>query len=57
VFILQLRNCDNEGILWFLECSPYFIIDFIILVVCAFSRTIRAVYAFFVVYEIFVICE
>jgi hypothetical protein len=27
VFILQLRNCADEGMLWFLECSPYFVVD------------------------------
>jgi hypothetical protein len=27
VFILQLWNCVNEGMLWFLECSSYFLVD------------------------------
>jgi hypothetical protein len=39
----QLRNCVNEGMLWFLECSSYFLIDDLILVVCGFNRTIRDV--------------
>jgi hypothetical protein len=47
VFILRLRNCANEGILWFLECSTYFLIDSLVLVVCGFTRTIRVVNASF----------
>jgi hypothetical protein len=45
MFILQLQNYANERMLWFLECSTYF-------VVCGFSRTIRFVNAFIVVYEV-----
>jgi hypothetical protein len=33
--------------LWFLDCSSYFLVDDIILVVCGISRTIRAVNASF----------
>jgi hypothetical protein len=34
VFILQLRNSADEGMLWFLEYSPYFVVDGVILVIC-----------------------
>jgi hypothetical protein len=47
VLILQLRNCVDEGMLWFLECSSYFLVDDLILVVCSFNRTIRVVNVLF----------
>jgi hypothetical protein len=47
MIILQLWKCVNEGMLWFLECSSYFLVDDLILVVCGFSRTIRVTNASF----------
>jgi hypothetical protein len=35
VYILQLLNCVNESILWFLECSSYFLVDDLILLFVA----------------------
>jgi hypothetical protein len=35
VFILQLLNCADEGMLLFLECSSYFVVGGIILLFVA----------------------
>jgi hypothetical protein len=56
VSILQLRNCINECMLLFLESSTYFVVDDLILVVCIFSRNIRAANASFLFMKILVVC-
>jgi hypothetical protein len=35
VYILQLRNCVNKGMLWFFKCSSYFLVDDLILLFVA----------------------
>jgi hypothetical protein len=35
VYILQQWNCVNDGMLWFLECSSYFLVDDLILLFVA----------------------
>jgi hypothetical protein len=52
VYILQLQNCVSEGILWFLECSSYFIVDDLILLFVALIELLGLVYVFFSIYEI-----
>jgi hypothetical protein len=52
VYILQLRNNVNEGMLCFLECSSYFVVDDLILLFVAFVELLVLAYAFFSVYEI-----
>jgi hypothetical protein len=54
-YFMQLRNCINEGMLWFLECLPYFVIDDLILLFVAFVELLELVDAFFVVYEIILV--
>jgi hypothetical protein len=35
VFVLQLRNCANEGMCGFCECSTYFVVNDLILLFVA----------------------
>jgi hypothetical protein len=42
---MQLRNCFDEGMLWLWCVRLLFLFMRLILVVCGFSRDIRAVYA------------
>jgi hypothetical protein len=53
VFILQLRNCVDEGILWFLGCSTYFVVDGVILLFVALIELLGLCISYFVVYEDF----
>jgi hypothetical protein len=53
---MQLRNCFNEGMLWFWYVSLIFLFMKIILVICGFSRDVRAVDDFFVVCEVWCLC-
>jgi hypothetical protein len=50
---MQLRNCINEGMLWFLECLSYFIVDVLILLFVAFVELLWLVYAFLLFMDIF----
>jgi hypothetical protein len=52
VFILPLRNCINEGILWILRVFSLFLVDDLISLFVAFVELLGLVYAFFSVYEI-----
>jgi hypothetical protein len=52
VYILQLQNCVNEGMLWFLECSSYFLVDDLILLFVDLIELLGLTYAFFSIYEI-----
>jgi hypothetical protein len=52
VYILQLRNCINEGMLWFLECSSYFLVDDLILLFVALIELLGTVYASFLLMNI-----
>jgi hypothetical protein len=52
VYILQLWNCANEYMLWFLECSSYFVVDDLILLFVTFVELLGLAYTFFSVYEI-----
>jgi hypothetical protein len=52
VFILQLQNYANEGMLWCLESvSSYFVVDGFILLFMTLVELLGLVDAFFVVYE------
>jgi hypothetical protein len=53
VFILQLRNCINEGMLWILRVFDLFSCWWTYFVVCWFCKTIRTCVCFFSVYEFF----
>jgi hypothetical protein len=57
VFILQLRNCADEGMLWFLECSPYFVVHGVNLLFVALVELLGLRMTYFIVYEILVVCE
>jgi hypothetical protein len=50
IYILQLRNCINKGMLWFLECSSYFLVDDLILLFVALIELLWTVYASFSIY-------
>jgi hypothetical protein len=52
VYILQLWNCVSEGMLWFLECSSYYLVDDLIFLFVALIELLGLAYAFFSVYEI-----
>jgi hypothetical protein len=49
---MQLQNCVNKGILWFLECSSYFLVDDFILLFVAFVELLGIVYASFLFMDI-----
>jgi hypothetical protein len=46
-YFMQLQNCINEGMLCFLECLSYFVIDNLILLFVAFVKLLVLVDAFF----------
>jgi hypothetical protein len=50
---MQLRNCVDEGILWFLVYWPYFVIDDFIFLFVALIELLELWMASFVVYEDF----
>jgi hypothetical protein len=52
VYILQLWNCVNEGMLWFLRVLDLFCCWWPYFVVCGFCRTIRNCVCFFLFMEI-----
>jgi hypothetical protein len=49
---MQLQNCVNKGILWFLECSSYFLVDDFILLFVSFVELLGIVYASFLFMDI-----
>jgi hypothetical protein len=53
---MQIRNCFDEGMFWFCCVSLIFLFMKIILVLWGFSRDIRVVDDFFVVYEVWCLC-
>jgi hypothetical protein len=44
---MQLRNCINKCMLWFLECWSYFVVDDLVLLFVALVELLRFVDAFF----------
>jgi hypothetical protein len=52
VYILQLRNCINEGMLWFLECLSYFLVDDLILLFVVSIDLLGTVHASFLFMDI-----
>jgi hypothetical protein len=57
VYILQLWNCVNEGMLWFLRVFDLFYCWWHYFVVCAFCRTIRTcVCLLFCLWDYLVVC-
>jgi hypothetical protein len=52
---MQLRNCINECMLWFLECLSYFVADDLILLFVAFVLLLGLVDTFFYCLWIFLV--
>jgi hypothetical protein len=52
VYILQLRNCVNDGMFWFLECSSYFLFGDLILLFVTLIELLGTVYASFLFMDI-----
>jgi hypothetical protein len=46
-YFMQLWNCINKGMLLFLECLSYFVVDDLILLFVTFVELLGLVYAFF----------
>jgi hypothetical protein len=57
VFILRLRNYGNVGMLWFLECSTYFVVDDLILLFVALVEILGLCMASLLYMKVLVICE
>jgi hypothetical protein len=53
---VQLRICVDEGMLWFLECLPYFIVDDLILLFVALVELLGLRMSSSVGYEDFGVC-
>jgi hypothetical protein len=49
---MQLRNCVNEGMLWFLRVLTHFIVDDLSLLFVAFVELLETVYASFLFMDI-----